>query len=88
MSSLFSDDHLHDQSTADLTGAIMLMTEELRHHDMVSCLSSMAKEPDTFDGSHPCQLNSFILLCNLYFCNNLSYSDDESKVTFALSYLC
>ena len=46
-----------------------------------------AKEPDTFDGSDPRKLSNFILLCNLYFRNNSAYSDDEAKVTFALSYL-
>lgn len=62
------------------------MTEELRRRqDPVK--KAKAKEPDTFDGSEPRKLNNFILLCNLYFRNNSSYSDDENKVTFALSYL-
>ena len=45
------------------------------------------KESDTFDGSDPRKLNNFILLCNLYFCNNPAYSDDDSKITFALTLL-
>ena len=61
------------------------MTEELKHHDDKSG-KAKAKDPDTFNGSDPHKLNSFLLLCNLYFCNNLSYADDNAKVTFALTY--
>ena len=35
----------------------------------------------------PHKLISFLLLCNLYFHNNLSYADDDIKVTFVLTYL-
>ena len=64
------------------------MTNELRRReDQPPTHRAKAKEPDTFDGSDPKKLNNFILLCNLYFRNNPAYFDDESKVTFALSYL-
>jgi hypothetical protein len=63
-----------------------MMTDELRQRNNPP-KRAKAKEPDTFDGSEPRKLNNFILLCNLYFRNNPSYSDDETKVTFALSYL-
>jgi hypothetical protein len=64
------------------------MTGELRRCEAPSpSRRASAKEPDTFDGSDARKLNNFILLCNLYFRNNPSYSDDENKVTFALSYL-
>ena len=69
-----------------LTEAITLMTNELRKRQEPS-KKAKAKEPDTFDGSDPKKLNNFILLCNLYFRNNPAYSEDETKVTFALSYL-
>ena len=52
-----------------------------------SAKQAKSKEPDTFDGSDPKKLNNFILLCNLYFCQNLSYNKDATKVTFTLSYL-
>ena len=65
----------------NLAEAIMLKTEQLCHQ------KAKAKEPDTFDGSEPRKLNNFILLCNLFFRSNPIYSDDSSKVTFALSYL-
>ena len=62
------------------------MTEELKCHDDKSG-KAKAKDLDTLNGSDPCKLNSFLLFCNLYFCNNPSYADDEAKVTFALNYL-
>ena len=45
----------------NLAEAIMLMTEQLRHHDP-PIQKAKAKEPDTFDGSEPQKLNNFILL--------------------------
>ena len=62
------------------------MTEELKCCDNKNG-KAKAKELDTFDGSDPHKLTSFLLLCNLYFHNNLSYADDNTKVTFALTYL-
>ena len=77
------------EPTANLAEAIMLMTSELRRREGSgsSAKRAKSKEPDTFDGSDPKKLNNFILLCNLYFRHNPSYSEDETKVTFALSYL-
>jgi Retrotransposon gag protein len=72
----------------NLAEAITLMTQELKRRDNApSSSGANAKKPDTFDGSDPKKLSNFILLCNLYFRNNSAYSDDEAKVTFALSYL-
>jgi hypothetical protein len=76
-----------DQSTPNLAEAITLMTHELRRRENTPSRKAKAKEPDTFDGSDPRKLNNFILLCNLYFRNSPSYSEDETKVTFALSHL-
>ena len=57
------------EEAPNLAGALMLITEELRHHDCSAPAPKLAKakEPDTFDGSDPKKLNNFILLCNLYF---------------------
>ena len=83
------DNPFDDESTPNLAQAIMLMTQELRRRENTPSSRSIGKvkEPDTFDGSDPRKLNNFILLCNLYFRNNPAYSDDEHKVTFALSFL-
>jgi hypothetical protein len=77
---------LINEPTTTLTEAIQLMTNELRRRENPA-RKAKAKEPDTFDGSDPKKLNNFLLLCNLYFRSNPAYSDDENKVTFALSYL-
>ena len=72
----------------NLAEAIMLMTETLKNRDTPSTKRAKAKEPDTFDGSDPKKLNNFILLCELYFRTNPSvYSDDNLRITFALSHL-
>ena len=76
-----------EDKTPNLAEAISLMTKELKHRDNTKASKAKSKEPDTFDGSDPRKLNNFILLCNLYFHNNLSYSDNDAKVTFTLSYL-
>jgi hypothetical protein len=44
--------------------------------------------PDTFDGSDPGKLETFIFQCNMYLAIRASdFADDEARVTFALSYL-
>jgi hypothetical protein len=81
----------HDSATPpdapNLAEAITLMTETFRRREDTPRSAIKIKVPDTFDGSEPRKLNNFILLCNLFFRNNPYYSDDEPKVTFALSYL-
>ena len=83
------DNPFDDESTLNLAQAIMLMTQELRRRENTPSSRSIGKvkEPDTFDSSDPRKLNNFILLCNLYFRNSPAYSDNEPKVTFALSFL-
>ena len=82
-----SDNPFSRESTPDLARAIMLMTHQLRLHESSGIPTPRVKEPDLFDGSKPDKLNNFILLCNLYFRCNSAFSDDEKKVTFALSHL-
>ena len=77
---------LEAETTAGLTEAILLMTQELRRREKPSP-KAKAKEPDTFDGTDPKKLNNFILQCNLYFRSSTAYSDDSNKVNCALSYL-
>ena len=83
------DDQLDDDSSPNLAEAITLMTQELKRREPAAPSNSGAnvKKPDTFDGTDPKKLSNFLLLCNLFFRNNSAYSDDEAKVTFALSYL-
>ena len=71
--------------------ALRLLTQELRCRDNLvpppTHKQAKAKKPDTFDGTEPKKLNNFILFCNLYFRTNPAYSDDATKIMFALSYL-
>jgi hypothetical protein len=49
---------------------------------------SKVREPDTFDGSSPKKLRTFFVQCRLNFDDRpSSYPTEQSKVTFALSYL-
>ena len=75
-----------NEEAPNLAEAINLMTEELKRRDNKNSRAK-AKEPDTFDGSNPHKLTSFLLLCNLYFHNNSLYAEDNAKDTFALTYL-
>ena len=54
-----------DTPTPNLAEAILLMTEELCRRKEAP--ATKVKQPNTFDGSDPCKLNNFILLCDLYF---------------------
>lgn len=46
------------------------------------------RTPDAFDGSDPRKLDNFIFQCSMYFAaRSAHFPDDESQVTFALSYL-
>jgi hypothetical protein len=46
------------------------------------------RTPDVFDGTDPSKLDTFIFQCSMYIaaCSG-DFPDDESRVTFALSYL-
>ena len=66
-------------------------------HTLASISTSLAKnqrhpkskprEPETFDGTDPRKLNTFITQCTLYFRAVSGFSDDIDKINFALSYL-
>jgi hypothetical protein len=50
--------------------------------------STKIREPDTFDGSDPKKLQSFLVQCQLNFNDRPhAFHSDEKKVNFALSYL-
>ena len=45
-------------------------------------------EPDTFNGSDPRKLHTFLVLCELNFQNHLeAFATDRAKVTYMQSYL-
>jgi hypothetical protein len=46
------------------------------------------RDPDTFNGSDPRKLRSFLVACNLHFRDRpYAFPDDEKKILFVLSYL-
>jgi Domain of unknown function (DUF4939) len=72
---------------ADLAQAITLLANSL---SMPKKSSSQTKvqEPDTFDGSDTCKLQSFLVQCVLNFQDRTdAFSNDSAKVIYALSYL-
>ena len=58
-----------NEEAPNLAESINLMTKELKHDNNKNG-KAKAKEPNTFNGSDPHKLTSFLLLCNLHFCNN------------------
>jgi hypothetical protein len=74
----------------DLAQALELLANKIAGMPSASKPKSQVKPrvPDTFDGSDPSKLETFIFQCNMYLATRSSdFSDDESRVSFALSYL-
>jgi len=75
----------------DLVQALELLANKIA--GMPSASSKLKNQvkpcvPDTFDGSDPGKLETFIPQCSMYLAIRASdFSDDEARVTFALSYL-
>ena len=55
------------QETLNLVEAISLMTEKLKCHDDKNG-KAKAKDPDTFNGSNPHKLDSFLLYISVTIC--------------------
>ena len=50
--------------------------------------STKVKEPESFDGSNPSKLREFLVSCSLVFSNHPdSFSRDEKRIRYAISYL-
>ena len=46
------------------------------------------RTPDTFDGTDPTKIDTFIFQCSMYLAaRSADFPEDESRVTFSLSYL-
>jgi hypothetical protein len=74
----------------DLAQALELLANKIAGMSSASKPKSQVKPrvPDTFDGSDPNKLETFIFQCNMYLATRSSdFSDDEARVSFALSYL-
>lgn len=75
----------------DLAQALELLANKIAGMPSASSKSKSQvkpRVPDTFDGSDPGKLETFIFQCNMYLALRSSdFPDDEARVTFALSYL-
>ena len=66
--------------------ALIRVASATVHHD--SSGKTKVREPDTFDGSDPCKLRVFLILCELNFQNRpKAFAMDRAKVTYMQSYL-
>jgi len=75
----------------DLAQALELLANKIAGMPSASSKPKNQVKPcvlDTFDGSDPGKLETFIFQCSMYLAICASdFSDDEARVTFALSYL-
>ena len=75
----------------DLAQALELLANKIAGMPSASSKSKNQVKPhipDTFDGSDPRKLETFIFQCNMYLTIHAGdFADDEARVTFALSYL-
>ena len=81
------NDNLSGNDEAAFQNTLRLFRDALKTSSEPKRRKTKAKEPDTFDGSDPQKLNSFLLQCVLFFRGNQDYCENEDKVTFTLSYL-
>jgi hypothetical protein len=73
----------------NLAQALELLAQKIGGMPMQKPKSSIKpRVPDTFDGSDPNKLEAFTFQCNMYLAvRSGDFPDDESRVTFVLSYL-
>jgi hypothetical protein len=73
----------------DLAQALQLLANKIGGMPSQKSKSSIKpRVPDTFDGSDPNKLEAFLFQCQMYLAvRSGDFPDDESKVTFILSYL-
>ena len=74
-----------DDETPNLAAALALLAKSLQKPRSEN---TKVREPDSFDGSDPKKLRSFIVQCQMNFnnCPN-TFSSERAKVNYALSYL-
>ena len=74
-----------------LASALAMLAKSIRSQDTSDSTSSSrakTREPDTFDGTDPKKLRSFVVQCQLNFNERpRAFRTDQAKVNYALSYL-
>jgi len=87
------NEDFHPESSSDdepeLAGVLNKLVKTLKKDkDDSSDTRNKIREPDTFDGSNPLELQSFLFLCMLNFrARPKQFRADSDKVIFAMSYL-
>src|SRR5579863_7809530 len=78
-----------DLANSKLASAVELLTSKLSSITERKPKSTVKpRAPDVFDGTDPAKLETFLFQLSMYFstCRD-NFRDDESRVTFAISYL-
>ncbi|KIK13648.1 hypothetical protein PISMIDRAFT_17826, partial [Pisolithus microcarpus 441] len=72
----------------NLVMAVDRLSHSTRRPDDTSSSRAKVREPDTFDGTEPRKLRTFLVQCELCFQDRpRAFCQDRNKVTFAQSYL-
>jgi hypothetical protein len=80
------DDHANTQSLAQSLALLANKIGSISGSKSKNAIKP--RVPDTFDGTDPQKLQTFTFQCSMYLSARASdFPDEESKVTFALSYL-
>ncbi|KAF5349640.1 hypothetical protein D9756_003192 [Leucocoprinus leucothites] len=72
-----------------LADALSRLADNLDHRPQPNAAPvNKARLPDTFSGTDPDKLNTFLIQCRLYFrANPTQFQEDSQKVNFAMTYL-
>jgi hypothetical protein len=73
----------------DLAASLALLAQKLGSiSDPKPKNAAKLRNPDVFDGTDPTKIEAFVFQCLMYFSTRRNdFPDDQSRVTFALSYL-
>ncbi len=75
---------------AELANAFKMLAQNISKMSSAPKSSNAVKPraPDTFDGTDPVKVDNYTFQCSMYIAaRSKDFPDDESRVTFALSYL-
>jgi hypothetical protein len=82
------EDSEEEISNADLAKAILALSKGKGKESASKKTPFKPREPDTFDGSSPSKLRTFVFQCQVYFnARRNEFTKDADRVYFAISYL-
>ena len=72
----------------NLAVAVSCLSRSVHHNNELSSSWAKVRDPDTFDGTNPKKLRTFLVQCELIYSNRpKAFWLDRAKITFAQSYL-